>query len=194
MLRTAALVALALAIAFGLGVASVWSALDRFDGLSRMTIGEWSAQPFAGTADADPYSRARAVREASLPLGHAEGIAFSANRDNAGAILRRDCTYRIEGPVPAARFYTLHARSADDVVVATGNLRAPALHSRQLIRQADGTATVVVSPFAAPGNWLAITGSGSMTLVLTLYDSPVVASATIGAVTLPAIRRERCDG
>ena len=194
MFRTPFLVALSLAIAFGLGVSSLWAALDRFDGLSRLAVGEWTAQPFAGMPQADPYSRARAAREASLPLGHGEGIALTATRDRDGRSLSRDCAYVISGETPPARFFTLHARDRDDRVIATGNLRAPALHSGQLLRETDGRAVISVGRMAAPGNWLPITGDGPMTLVLTIYDTPVVASATVGGVVLPSIRRERCDG
>lgn len=100
----------------------------------------------------------------------------------------------IEGPVPPARFYTIHARDTSRAVIATGNLRAPALHSGQLLRHGDGTATIHVGPDPVAGNWLPLTGSGPLQLVLTLYDTPVVASATVGAVALPSIRWEGCDG
>lgn len=194
MFKTPLLIALTLAVAFGLGVGSLWMALDRIEGLSRLVVGEWTAQPFAGTPDADPYSRARAAREASLPLGHAEGIAFVAARDRDGEALRRDCAYALSGPMPPARFYTLHARDARGAVIPTGTLRAPALHSLSLLRGADGSARIVVGPQAASGNWLPITGAGPMAIVLTLYDTPIVASARVGDVALPKIERGACRG
>lgn len=194
MLKTPVFMALTLAIAFGLGVSSLWWALERVDGLSQLTINGWSARPFAGSERADPYSRARAAREASLPLGHAEGIVFTAFRDSDGRELRRDCAYAISGAMPSARFYTVHARGSDDAVIATGNLRAPALHSGGLLRGSDGQATIAIGPSAAPGNWLPVTGTGAMTIVLTLYDTPVVASADIGAIDLPGLTRGACNG
>lgn len=57
MFRTPFLIALSLAIAFGLGVPSVWWALDRTSALATLSIAEWSAEPFEGTSQADPYSR-----------------------------------------------------------------------------------------------------------------------------------------
>lgn len=194
MLKTPFLIALTLAIAFGLGAGSAWWALDRFDGLSTLVVGEWSAQPFAGTPDADPYSRAQAARSASLPLGHAEGIAFVATRDAAGDRLSRDCAYTLSGALPPARFYTLHARGVDGAIIPTGSLRVPALHSLTLLRGADGAARIVVGPDAAAGNWLPVTGSGALDLVLTLYDTPVVSSVSIGEVKLPKIERGQCRG
>ena len=194
MFRTAFLILLSLAIAFAVGVSSLWLALDRFGGLSRTTIGEWSTEPDAGTVDADPYSRARAARDASVPLGHAEGIVFVATTDHDGLALRRQCNYRIDGPVPPARFYTLHARDDRGLLIPTGNLRTPALHSGQLLRNANGSATVNVGPSPQAGNWLPLTGSGPMKLVLTFYDTPVVANVSVTSVALPTIRLAGCNG
>jgi len=194
MLKTILTVALALALAFGLGVGTLVLALDSFDGLSRLTVGPWSAQPWAGTPAADPYARARAAREASLPLGQAEGLAFTATRDSDGQPLDRACEYRLAGAVPAARFFTLYARGGDGAALASGSLKAPALHSWGMLRGADGTAEIAIGGSPAPGNWLQVEGGGPMALVLTLYDTPVAASAGGGGLALPTIARVRCHG
>lgn len=194
MFRTAFLFAIALAIAFGLGVPSVRWALDNFGGMARVSVGEWTAEPYTATADADPYSRAVASREASLPLGHAEGIEFVAGRDHERKVIVRECDYDIAGPMPPARFYTIHARDSRGNVIATGNLRFPALHSAQLLRDPAGAAAVRVGPSPVAGNWLPTTGRGPMTIVLTLYDTPIVANSSIQSVALPVIRRTNCNG
>ena len=109
MLKTAFLIFVVLAIAIVGGGASVWYALKANEGVGAVTIGQWTAYPYIGTPDADPYSKARSASEGLLSLGRAEGISFSAERDSDGEALRRECTYMVEGPVPSARFWTLYA-------------------------------------------------------------------------------------
>lgn len=193
MLKTAFLTALTVAIAIIGGAGSVWHALETDFGFGSVTIGNWTAFPHHGTPDADPYSRARFSREADLALGYAEGLVFVARRDAGGEALRVECRYRVEGGLPPARFWTLHARDASGRLIAPPGERAPALHSYALLRQPDNTVATTVSRHAAPGNWLAVSGAGPLTLVLTLYDTAIASSARIAEVELPQILREACD-
>lgn len=201
MLRTVFLTALTLLIAVGGGAASVWWSLDAVDGLGALEIGAWTAYPDTGTARVDPYSRARASRGAELPLGPSEGLKFTARRDEAGNPLSRECAYVVEGPAPAARFFTLYAadeagrpirRPAWRARSGEARPRPAALHSHQLLRGPDGRIAIEVSGEPRPGNWLYAGGAGPMTLVLSLYDTPVASSARVGEVTLPSIRPLGC--
>ncbi|RIK87171.1 MAG: DUF1214 domain-containing protein [Hyphomicrobiales bacterium] len=194
MLKSILLTALTLAIALVGGAGSVWLALDRDFGFGTVTIGNWTAFPDHGTPAADPYSRARFSREADLALGRAEGLVFTARRDSDGRPLLLECRYRIHGSLPPARFWTLYARDADHRVITVEGGRAPALHSLALLRGPDNTVATTVSRHAAPGNWLAVAGSGPFSLVLTLYDTAITSSARIAEVELPGITREGCDG
>ena len=194
MLKSILLTALTLAIALVGGSGCVWLALERDFGFGTVTIGDWTAFPDHGTPAADPYSRARFSREADLALGRAEGLVFTARRDSEGRPLLAECRYRVHGSPPPARFWTLYARDGDHRIVRVDSGRAPALHSTSLLREPDNTAPVTVSRRAAPGNWLAIAGSGPFALVLTLYDTAITSSARIAEVELPRIVREGCDG
>ncbi len=193
MLKSILLTALSVVIAVGGGAGSVWLALDRDFGFGTVTIGAWTAFPDYGTPDADPYSRARFSREADLALGRAEGLVFIARRDSAGEPLLLECRYRIAGTMPPSRFWTLSARASDNEVIRPNGGRPPALHSRALLREADNSVMTTVSRHVAPGNWLAIHGSGPFTLVLALYDTAISSSARIAEVDLPDIVREGCD-
>lgn len=193
MLKTVFLTALTVAIAIIGGAGTVWRALDTDFGFGSVTIGNWTAFPQHGTPDADPYSRARFSREADLAMGYAEGLIFMAKRDAGGEALRVECRYRVEGSVPPARFWTLHARDDAGRLIPPPGDRAPALHSYALLRQPDNTVTTVVSRHAAPGNWLAVSGEGPLILMLTLYDTAIASSARIAEVELPQILREACD-
>jgi hypothetical protein len=114
-------------LAIGGGAWSLWRVLDNTQGTGALTIGAWTAFPNIGSPDADPYSRARTSREGILALGSAEGIAFTATTDSAGDTLRSECSYRIEGDVPASRFWTLVATT--DQPAEENPQRLPALNS-----------------------------------------------------------------
>lgn len=193
MLKTALLVLFVLVIAVGGGAASVWYALDAQEGVGAVTSGGWTTFPDIGTPDADPYSKARVAREGVLALGRAEGLIFTAQRDSAGDRLRRDCVYLIEGEFPAARFWTLYASDAAGAVIGSEGARAATLHSYDTVREAGNAISITVASRPAPGNWLAVSGAGSMSLVLTLYDTTVATSTDIADVDLPRMRKAGCD-
>ncbi|HEY6630303.1 MAG TPA: DUF1214 domain-containing protein [Rhizobiaceae bacterium] len=193
MLKTAFLTFVVLCVSIVGGGASVWYALKANESVGAVTIGEWTAFPSLGTPDADPYSMARVSREGLLALGRAEGLSFSAGRDSDGDALWRECSYRIEGVVPSARFWTLYAADAEGNVVRRGERRSGALHSYQLLHLADNSVAIAAGAHPSPGNWLALSGAGPMTLVLTFFDTPIASSTGASDVTLPSIVKVGCD-
>ena len=193
MLKTVLLIFIVLAISIVGGGASVWYTLKANEGVGAVTIGQWTAFPNVGTVDADPYSKARVSREGLLALGRAEGLSFSAQRDADGQALRRECTYRIEGPVPSSRFWTLYAADPSGAVIRGGQRRPGAMHSYQLIRLADNSVSISAGAHPAPGNWLALSGEGPMSFVLTFFDTPIASSTGASDVVLPSIVRVGCD-
>jgi hypothetical protein len=193
MLQTALVTFIVICIALLGGGASVWYTLQAKESLGAVTIGEWTAFPDLGTPQADPYSKARVAREGALALGRAEGLAFVAQQDSDGETLRRECEYRIEGPVPSARFWTLHATDTADAVIGSGKRRASAFHSYELLRRVDNSVSLSIGARPSPGNWLALSGTGRMTLNLTFYDTPIASSTGVADVKLPAIIKVGCD-
>lgn len=192
MLRTALLTLLTLAIAIGGGAASVWLALG--EGVGAVDVGGWTTLPDIATQDANPYSRARAARDGRLSLGRNEGLAFAATRDSAGDALRRDCAYTIEGKIPAARLWTLHAADPAGIAISTGTRRDNFLSSWAVLFLPDDSLAITVGAHPAPGNWLATSGSGPMQLVLTLYDTPLAGEAGLADVVMPQVLKADCDG
>jgi len=193
MLKTAFVIFVVLCISIVGGGASVWYTLKANERVGAVTIGEWTAFPYIGTPDADPYSKARVAREGLLALGRAEGLSFSANSDATGEALRRECAYRIEGPVPSARFWTLYAIDTAGGVIRAGERRPGALHSNQLIRRIDNSVSIAAGAHPAPGNWLALSGAGPMTFVLTFFDTPIASSTGAADIVLPSIIKAGCD-
>jgi hypothetical protein len=193
MLRNVLLVLLTLTIAIGGGAASAWYALGSIGALDTISVGGWVAYPEAGTPQADPYAKARIAREASLPLGQAEGLPFFASRDASGELLRRDCDYRIEGLFPPARFWTLQVAMADRLQRAVSRDRSIGINSFGLLREDDNAVAITASRAPSPGNWLPIAGTGPMTLVLTFYDTPIASNQNIAEIQLPQVLRVGCD-
>lgn len=192
MFRIAALVLFSYVIAIGGGAWSAWWAIERVDGLGALEIGAWTAYPDTGTARTDPYSAARAAREAELPLGIAEGIEFLARRDSQGAALDARCDYRIEGRPPAARFWTLHATDLRHRPLAPRG-RLEGLHSHAMLRHENGEVTISIGARPAPGNWLAVPAPGRFILVLSLFDTPLATASRVEQIELPRIVRTGCD-
>ncbi|RST78961.1 DUF1214 domain-containing protein [Aquibium carbonis] len=193
MMRLVLSVALVFVLSIGGGAATVRYALDHLAALEGLTIGPWIAFPDRGSPDADPYSKARFSRKAELPLGPSEGLAFVAGVDSAGAALRRDCSYRIEGKAPAARFWTLHPSAESGTPPEPQAMRWPGLHSMQILRREDDSFEVTASPRPHPGNWLVTGGEGPLSLVFTLYDAPTIRNLDAARVDLPLIYRAGCE-
>ncbi len=63
----------------------------------------------------------------------------------------------------------------------------PALHSREMLYETDGSVQVTVGPSASPGNWLPVEGSGNFVLVMTLYDTPAASSSGLVDLVMPRI-------
>jgi len=193
MLRTILLTALAVSIAILGGAGSVWYALRAPEGIGALTVGAWTAYPQLGSPDADPYSKARVAREGLLALGRAEGLAFAATHDSAGAPLDRACRYSVEGTMPPARFWTLFAAGPDTTPLPPLGERLAALSSQQVLRLAGNVVSVAISRHAEPGNWIPISGSGRMMLVLTLYDTAIAGTTGLSDIALPQVIRGPCD-
>lgn len=192
MFRTITLTAIFLATALGVGIASVWYALNTNRSFGAIEVGDWVAYPNAGTPQADPYSIARRARDGELPLGQAEGLPFYAKTDSEGRTLTGRCNYRLSGNVPPARFWTLYAANLSLVAIKASPNRNSALHSRQLLRRPDGSFTISLGPDPAPGNWISVSFPGPIAFVLTLYDTQIASAVTSAGRDFPVIIRTGC--
>jgi hypothetical protein len=193
MFRTVVPIFVALAIAIGGGAWSLRYALDHGFGMETLTVGPWQANPDLGTPDASAYAKAVVARRGELPLGRAEGLAFHASEDSSGKALERNCSYRIAGQLPAARFWTLHAADPQMRPLPETGLRQAALQSMVVLHDTDDAVVVTASAHPTPGNWLPLSGAGRMILVLALYDTPIASSTEISRVLLPRISRLGCE-
>lgn len=193
MFRIAAPLFVALAIAIGGGAWSVRYALEHGFGMETLAVGPWQAYPDLGTPDASAYAKAVVARRGELPLGRAEGLTFHAADDSSGEALERNCSYRVAGELPIARFWTLYAADLSATPLPAIQAGRAALQSIAVLHGTDGSVVVTASPHPTPGNWLALSGTGRMVLVLGLYDTPIASSTEISRVILPHISRLGCE-
>ncbi len=183
--------AIAIVIAAVVGIGSAWLAIDQGRLFGAVKVGAWTAWPQEGGPDADPYALAMLARTGEVPLGAGEGLSFYADRDADGAPLSGNCIYDIVGETPAARLWTLTAYDA------TGRLmvnvaRRSGFHSREMVREPDGTFDIRASARVEPGNWLPVGAVARFKLVLRLYDTPLTTGSQIADLVMPAILKAGC--
>lgn len=189
-LLTSTLFALLVAAAVGLGL--TYFALTRGAAFGALTIGSWTAWPKTGTADADPYARAAIARTGRLPVALGDGVSFTAQSDDDDKPLDGRCDVVLFGVTPAARFWTLTLYNPDGELVANSVERF-GFTSQEIVRRADGSFEIIVSPRANPGNWLPTGGIERYSLVLRLYDTAVGVATKAGReVPMPSIETRSC--
>jgi hypothetical protein len=181
------------ALAAVIGLGATWLAVSRGVAFGSLTIGSWTAWPKDGSQDIDPYAHAGIVRDGVLPVGIGDGVAFYASTDDAGASLDGRCVYALSGLTPSARYWTLTLYDSAGRLVANA-LDRHSFTSAEIVRNIDGSFTVMVAPLARPGNWLPTGGIERFLLVMRLYDTPIgVATTTMKEGPMPAITRQACS-
>lgn len=163
----------------------------RDNGFGATQIGAWRAWPRSGTSDADPYARAVFSRSGELPIGIAEGIAFSATTDDQGRVLDGRCTTKISGRLLAARYWTLTLYDGRGRLIENPAARY-GFASTEVVFQTDGQIEIWLSPRARSGNWLPTGENETIVAVMRLYDIPAGVVARGEGSEMPKIMQERC--
>lgn len=181
-------------VGLALGLAATAIVLGRGWDPGAVAVGPWVTHPRIGTPSIDPYARAGLARSGAVPMASSEGLSFTATTDDTGYRLVATCTYRLSGGVPPARFWTITATDRAGLTLG-GEAGRSAFTSTTVIRDASGQFTIEAGPEARPGNWLALSGDGPLTLTLRLYDTPLTGNtAEVAGAALPGIIRESCGG
>ena len=182
----------ALVVAAAVGLGATYFALTRGAAFGALTIGSWTAWPKTGTTEADPYARASIARTGRLPIALGDGLTFLAKTDDKGRRLDGRCDVVLSGVTPAARFWTLTLYNPDGELVANSINRYD-FTSQEIVRRADGSFEIVISPRASPGNWLPTGGVERYILALRFYDTAVgVATKEGREIPMPAIKTGSC--
>ncbi len=175
-----------------LGLWVTYAVLDRRIAFGTLSAGPWTVAPRNGAVDIDPYARAAIAQTGEMPLGAAEGLSLIAEADSHGRPLEARCVYRLDGPMPPARFWTLTLTDPDGALVGDAAARY-GFTSSEVLRDQDGQAAIAISRSARAGNWLPIGVPGRFKLMLRLYDTVLSSSAaTVAAADLPRITATAC--
>ncbi|MBL4598709.1 MAG: DUF1214 domain-containing protein [Rhizobiaceae bacterium] len=180
-------------IGLGIGSSTAWYSIQKSHGIGAINIGQWSAWPFVGGSAVDPYTGAKVVADGSLPLGAAEGLAFEAVKDEDDALLRLECTYRLEGVTPPAKLWTLVAYNTDGSPVTPGPGGTSAKYSGNLMRFPDASFVINIGKNPVSGNWISTNGKGNFKLVMRLYDTPVTSTSGLIDPVMPKILQIGCE-
>lgn len=175
-----------------LGGFSAWYSIQRNHGLGGIEAGPWTAWPFAGGANSDPYTTAKVSRDGTIPLGATEGLAFEATTDNLGEPLDLDCDYTISGITPPSKLWTVAVYNEAGKVVQPAKGNKAAMSSGKLLRFPDGSFRISVSRKPQSGNWLSVSGAGNFYFVLRVYDTPVTSTSGQVNPQMPNIIKEGC--
>jgi hypothetical protein len=182
----------ALVVAAGVGLGATYFALTRGAAFGALTIGSWTSFPKTGTTEADPYARASIARIGRLPTALGDGVSFTAQSDDKSKALDGRCDVVVAGVTPPARFWTITLYSPGGELVAN-TVDRHGFTSQEIVRRADGSFEIVVTPRANSGNWLPTGGVERYILVLRLYDTAVGVSTKAGReVPMPAVTTRGC--
>ncbi len=190
-MRTVAVLLIGIASAAALGLWSAWLAVRSPAPVDTIELGAWQAWPNAGTAEADPYSRARLARTGEIPLGSGEGLVLLALTDDSGAPLTTSCEYRVVGQTPPARLWTVAVEDPDGHVIE-GDNGAAALGSDTLLRAPDGSFQIVLSPTPQTGNWISTKDAKHFRVAVRLYDTTARTGTELTTLFMPRIARDGC--
>ncbi|AGF75548.1 DUF1214 domain-containing protein [Bartonella vinsonii] len=180
------------------GMVSVNYVLNSFHNFERFTIGEWSAYPQIGTANTDPYTRARIIKRGDISLGRAEGLIFQIWKDNHGHPLHPHCHYLLKGYIPETRLFTLYTADRS-LKPYTSSKEIPfELYTDNIIYENDGSFRINISSTPQIGNWLAVVSQKKFGLILTLYDTPIISATALQKRTMPTLEQipsgqKNCD-
>lgn len=177
----------ALVLGVALGAGSLWYAVFRMSPDQTVTNGIWHTNLLAGSAANDPYSRLRIAITSILALNKSETIYYEAIADEQGAPLSAACDYLLQGPAPDARWWSVTAYGANDMLIhSTGNRYSASLATAT--KDQDGAIDIALTPDGSGPNGIA-TGNGAFTLLLRLYQpSEAVAAAPEAAALFHLIK------
>lgn len=155
-----------------------------------VTDGPWRTSLSIGNVQGDPYTRARTALHGLFALSRSETIYYTAVTDDGGRPLDGRCRYRLSGPDPDARWWSITTYGADDFLIPNPAGRY-SVSKTNVVRDKSGTFSLQLGGPQGGANWIPA-GAGRFSLTLRLYNpAPDVALDPAHAV-LPAIEKGSC--
>jgi hypothetical protein len=187
-LKVLATAVVALVLGVGTALRSVRAGVEA----QSIANGAWRTSRDVGAASADASLRAVVALTGLLALNQSETIYYTATTDDAGAPLRSDCRYRVEGTDPAARWWSITAYAADSYLIPNPE-KAYSVDRSRVRRDADGRFRIAVGGPPADANHIATGAAGeTISLTLRLYHPDPSVAADLAGAPLPTIHEEGC--
>jgi hypothetical protein len=143
MLRSVKILAMLVA-GVALGLAATWATAIRGSMGGSVDNGPWRTSLYIGSSESGPYLRARIAVHGLLALSREETLYYTATGDSDGHALAGNCSYRIEGRDPPARWWSITAYGADDFLIPNSAERY-SVSMNSVARGPDGTFALTVS-------------------------------------------------
>lgn len=158
-----------------------------------VAVGPWKTSLVIGSSQADPYTRARVAIAGLLALNRNETVYFTASSDDAGGKFRSECSYKVIGIDPPARWWSVTLYGADHYLVPNP-LDRYSYGGESVKREANGNFIIAVGPDETEGNWLPTGGQtgDTFSLTLRLYNPEPKVVRDPARVELPQIAKEAC--
>ncbi len=188
-------------LAIALGAGSAWlvvrSQLDR----GGVSAGAWRTSTLAGSTHADIYTRAVVAVGALLALNREETVYYVATADSEGRPLRSRCRYRLSGPAPDARWWSVTAY-AEDRFLFDAPGRRYSVNGRNVTLDTQGRFSFETGPTPPPEGaalassspagatpWLPTPGDRGLSFTLRLYNPAPELVASPASLAAPRIER-----
>jgi len=172
-----------------LGLGSAWLALRSVSAYG-VSTGVWRSSMLAGNANADLYTRARVALGGLLALQRDETMYYLASTDLRGKPLRSQCSYRVRGVPPGARWWSVTVY-ADDMYLFDHPDGRYSVHSDSAPLDSQGRFTLVTGPQRPAGTeptpWLPTPGERGVVFTLRLYNPDPVLAESPGSLQAPTV-------
>ncbi len=178
-----------------LGFVATWVTIVHGSMPGGVANGPWKSSLATGSAQSDPYTRARVALHGLFALNRTETIYFTASEDSEGRALDGNCHYQIAGRDPNARWWSITAYGSDDFLIPNAeNLYS--ISATSVARRKDGSFSIQVGGLnahqtKADANWIP-TGEGPFTLTLRLYNPGPDVALDPAHAALPSLKKDSC--
>lgn len=182
-------------VALGLmaGLLSGWYAIT--GGMGGQNYSGWYGSSVTGSADADPWLRARVAVSGLLALNRNQAIYFTRKTDDAGEPLREECRYRVSGGSLPGQWWSITVYAADNYLPQNAD-DALSFDATEVKPDAQGQWSAMLAPVRPIGGeaWASTSKAGNFNITLRIYQPDEQAQRDFAAIPMPRVTRLECGG
>ncbi len=182
-------------VALGLmaGLISGWYAIT--SGMGGGNYSGWYGSSVTGSADADPWLRARVAVAGLLALNKDQAIYFTRKTDDAGEPLREECRYRVSGGSLPGQWWSVTVYAADNYLPLNQD-DALSFDATEVKPDANGRWNAMLAPVRPVGAeaWASTSKAGNFDITLRIYQPSKQAQKDFATIPMPTVTRLECGG